>query len=204
MASVIKKAKPAGAKKGEDKSEEDRPKGGVSDHAQSIVDGAKRHRDELLVHAAEDAKQMLKDGIAAGEAEGTAQAENMRHEIAQLEQRMLAEIEHEVVRTALSVAEGILDQEVRQNEYAVVSITTQALATARDSKEVFLRVHPRHADALREHKARLIDALRRARDVQIREDKKVKTGGVLIQTESGVIDAQLDTQLEEIALLLGA
>ena len=116
---------------------------------------------------------------------------------------MLAEIENEVVRTALRVAEDILAKEVAINEMAVVSIAVQALSTARDSKEVFLRVHPRHAAALRDNKAKLIDALRSARDVQIREDKKVKAGGVLIQTEAGVIDAQLDTQLEEMALLLG-
>ena len=40
--------------------------------------------------------------------------------------------------------------------------------------------------------------LTRAKDLEIREDKRVKPGGVLIETESGVVDAQLETQLEEL------
>ena len=46
--------------------------------------------------------------------------------------------------------------------------------------------------------------LTRAKDLEIREDRRVKQGGVLIETESGVIDAQLETQLEEIGRVLGA
>lgn len=175
----------------------------ISDQAQAIIDDAHRHHQELIAHANEDVVQMVEAAAAKGEEEGTAQAENMRAEVAQLEQRMLAEIENEVVRTALRVAEEILAKEVKQNDMAVVNIAAQALSTARDAKEVFLRVHPRHSAALRANKARLIDVLRSARDVSVREDKKVKAGGVLIQTEAGVIDAQLDTQLEEMGLLLG-
>ena len=64
--------------------------------------------------------------------------------------------------------------------------------------------NPADVAVLRDHKTRLIDALGRARDVEVREDRNVKPGGVLVQTESGVIDAQLETQLEEIARVLGA
>jgi flagellar biosynthesis/type III secretory pathway protein FliH len=53
-------------------------------------------------------------------------------------------------------------------------------------------------------KPRLVDALAMVKDVDVREDRKVKPGGVLIQTVSGVIDATLETQLAEIARVLGA
>lgn len=208
MASVIKgkgrkKAAPSAAAGPSVPADERSAVAPVSDQAQAIIDDAHRHHKDLIAHANEDVVQMVEAAAAKGEEEGTAQAQHMRAEVAQLEQRMLAEIENEVVRTALRVAEEILSKEVKQNEMAVVNIAAQALSSARDAKEVFLRVHPRHSAALRANKARLIDVLRSARDVSVREDKKVKAGGVLIQTEAGVIDAQLDTQLEEMGLLLG-
>ncbi len=203
MASVIK-GKGRGKKREDSAPSDDRSAmAALSEQAQAIIDDANKHHRELVAHANEDVVAMVEEAAARGEEEGTAQAESMRAEVAQLEQRMLAEIENEVVRTSLRVAEEILKKEVAQNEMAVVNIAVQALSTARDSKEVFLRVHPRHSAALRANKAKMIDALRSARDVAVREDKKVKSGGVLIQTEAGVIDAQLDTQLEEIGLLLG-
>ena len=64
-------------------------------------------------------------------------------------------------------------------------------------------VHPKDAGILRKYKAKLVSVLARARDVEIREDRRVKQGGVLIETESGVVDAQLETQLEELAHVLG-
>jgi flagellar biosynthesis/type III secretory pathway protein FliH len=55
---------------------------------------------------------------------------------------------------------------------------------------------------LRQNKEQLINLLLRAKDIDIREDKQVFEG-IILQTESGVIDAQLKTQVEEITRLLG-
>jgi len=170
--------------------------------AEQVVEAAQRQREAMLEEAREQCEVMLRDAVEQGRQEGFLQADHMRQEIKLLEQRMVGEVDGEIVRTALSIAEHMLETEFAARPTALVDLCTTALATARDARDVSVRVHPRSAGILRKNADKLVSALGRAREVQIREDRKVKPGGVLIQTESGVIDAQLDTQLEELALAL--
>ncbi len=172
--------------------------------AKRLVEEAERKAIDLLEATRLEAAELIRAATAAGEEEGFAQAEQMREEIVGLEARMLKEVDGEVLRAALRTAQELLETELEQRDDAIVDIACAALVTARDAREIILRVHPRHAAVLRRQSDRLLSILGRAREIEVREDRKAKTGGVLIQTESGVIDAQMQTQLEEIARVLGA
>jgi len=174
------------------------------DEADGLVAEAERGRQRMLDDARAEVERQVAEANAEGGDEGQAQAQHMRDEIAGLEARMLKEVEGEVVRTAIRVAQEILVAELAMREDAIIDIAITALSAAKTAKEINLRVHPRDAKILRPAKDRLVSNLTRARDLEIREDRRVKQGGVLIETESGVIDAQLETQLEEIGRVLGA
>jgi len=179
-------------------------KGEAHERARQIVEEAKRAGEALLEQTRQEIAENIEKVRQEGILEGGQQAQHLRHEIDGLKERMVKEIEGEVVRSSLRVAQEVLELELQTRDDAVVDLVRAALATARNARDVFIRVNPKDAPVLREHKKRLIDALGQARDVDIREDKKVAQGGVLIQTESGVTDAQLRTQLEEITTLWGA
>ena len=126
----------------------------------------------------------------------------MREEIVGLETRMLKEVEGEVVRAAMRVARELLAAELTLREDAVVDVAATALTAAKTARDINLRANPRDAGTLRNHKGRLVSVLTRAKDLEVREDRRVHPGGVLIETESGVVDAQLETQLEELERVL--
>ena len=174
------------------------------DETDGIVAEAERGRQRMLADARTEVKRQIAEATAEGGDEGQAQAQHMRDEIVGLESRMLKEVEGEVVRTAIRVAQEILAAELHLREDAIVDIAVTALSAAKTARDINLRVHPRNAGVLRAAKERLVSNLTRAKDLEIREDRRVKQGGVLIETESGVIDAQLETQLEEIGRVLGA
>ena len=171
--------------------------------AQKMIDETKASAAAMLDDARRRVADEIRTASETGQQEGFAQAEHMRDEIGGMEQRMLKEVEGEVVRTALQIAEELLGEEMGRRDDAIVDLVVSALQSAQDAREVFLRIHPSQAAILRKHRSSLKDALTVAREVDVREDRKVTPGGVLIQTESGVIDAQLDTQLAEIARVLG-
>lgn len=172
--------------------------------ARSILAQAKESAVHIVEEAHRHAAEFVQEAHQSGQQEGFAQAEHMREQIKGLEHRMFNEVEAEAVRTALSIAEKLIEAELEAKAEAVVDIAVAALAAASDAREVFLRVNPKNAGALRHKKQRLLDALSVARSVDIRVDKNVPPGGVLIQTESGVIDATLETQLQELGRILGA
>ena len=171
--------------------------------AHGILEEAQLAAAVIIDEAKTAAEQVIAEAAAAGEQEGMKQAEQLRSEIAQMEQRMLDEVTGEVIRTALKIAEELLRSDLSTRSDAIVDMAVASLAVARDAREVFLRVHPANAQVLRAQKKRLIDALSMAKHLDVREDRKVDRGGILIQTDSGVIDAQLETQLAEIARVLG-
>jgi type III secretion protein L len=172
--------------------------------ALEMIDDANAVFAQIIDEAKAEAEAHVKLAAAQGHKEGFSQAAHMREEIAGLEQRMLDEVEGEIVRTALQVAARLITKELAHRPEAVVDIAVGALQNASGAREISLRVHPKSAPLLRAQERRLVDALNMANAVQIREDRNVEPGGVLVQTESGVIDATVDTQLSEIARILGA
>ncbi|MBM4280495.1 MAG: flagellar assembly protein FliH [Deltaproteobacteria bacterium] len=174
------------------------------DESEQLLAEAARGKQTMLDDARAEAARWIAAATAEGGDEGASQAQHMRDEIAGLEVRMLKEVEGEVVRAAVRVAAEILAAETQAREDAVVDVAATALVAARTARDINLRVNPRDAGALRAAKARLVANLTRARDLEVREDRRVGQGGVLIETESGVIDAQLATQLDELARILGA
>lgn len=175
----------------------------MTDDADALLAEAERGKQKQLDDARAEVARWIEAAQAEGGEEGQNQAQHMRDEIAGLEARMLKEVESEVVRTAVKVAAELLAAELHLREDAIVDVAATALMAARTAKDINLRVNPRDAAALRAAKDRLVSNLTRAKDLEIREDRRVRQGGVLIETEAGVIDAQLETQLEEIGRVLG-
>lgn len=170
----------------------------MTGEAEALIEEAEESARALLEETGREVAELIAQAAADGEREGAEQAAHMREEIAGLEERMLKEVEGEVVKAALRVARDIAAAELQTREDAVVDVAATALVAAKTARDINLRTSPRDAPTLRKHKARLVAVLTRAKDLEIREDKRVKAGGVLIETEAGVIDAQLDTQLEEL------
>lgn len=166
--------------------------------ADALIEEAEEKARALLAEAERQVEELIAQAAADGEREGAEQAALMREEIAGLEVRMLAEVDGEIVKAALRVARDLIAAELQTREDAVVDVAATALGAAKTARDINLRTSPRDAPILRQHKARLVAVLTRAKDLEIREDKRVKPGGVLIETEAGVIDAQLDTQLDEL------
>ena len=111
-------------------------------------------------------------------------------------QQIETQAEPQLKELALTIARKILGKELRSHPEAVVDIVKQALADkARQRREIFLRVNPEDLRYIREHKAELLEVLSRAKEIGIREDPDVQRHGVVIETDAGIIDAQLDTQL---------
>lgn len=170
--------------------------------AQRIIDEAHAQVSELLLAAEQEVRSLKSSAQKAGLKQGHAQAEQLLLKLGVLENSMKDEMAADVAHAAFEVAEGLVDLELAKNPERVLQITIAVLKTLPDAKQVYLRASPKNAAILRENKQKLIDALERAKDVDIRVDKQVRRG-VLVQTESGVVDAQVSTQLEEIARALG-
>jgi type III secretion protein L len=170
----------------------------------AVFDAAQRAR-EIVAEAEAEARRILADvepararaaaeAVAAGHAEGLAEAAATVVRAAAERDRRLAALEGEVVALALDVARKILGREL-SDPAAVVDLAARALAEARERREVTLRVSPADAPALRRAEGRLGALLARAPGLVMREDPALSPGHVVVETEAGRVDAGLDAQL---------
>jgi type III secretion protein L len=119
--------------------------------------------------------------------------------------RALVDVERDLLRLAVKIAEKILGREIKHDRLAVVDIVATALRQARRHEMVTIRVNPADLLVIEEQRQRL-DRVGREKFMDIVPDPRVASGGCVIESESGAIDAQLETQFHvlERALLTRA
>jgi type III secretion protein L len=117
----------------------------------------------------------------------------------------LASVERDILRLAVKIAEKILGREIKKDRTAIIDIVATALRQARRNEMITIRVNPADLPVIEQHEQRL-DRVGREQFLDIVSDPRVATGGCVIESESGAIDAQLETQLRvlERALLMRA
>ncbi|MBA3443062.1 MAG: hypothetical protein H0T92_24725 [Pyrinomonadaceae bacterium] len=106
----------------------------------------------------------------------------------------LVEAEHDLLRLSIKLAEKIIGREIKLDNTTVVEIVSTALRTARQNELLIVRVHPSDLPVIQAQRERL-DPAGRARFLDIVADPRVHRGGCIIESESGTVDAQLETQL---------
>lgn len=185
----------------------------IRDQAQAqateIVQTAKTEAQGLLEEAKAQAERLRAEahaeGLAAGKAEGAAHFVALCAQVSARGAQAEAELAPHVAQLAMAVARRVLGRELQFSPELVVDMVKKTLGDkARQRREVTLRVHPTDAVHLREHRAQLAEVLSRTKEVRIVEDEAVPAHGVVIETEAGLIDAQLDTQLDAIEHALEA
>ncbi len=145
-------------------------------------------------------KQAFQEGFAAGEESGrraaAAEAEtkiaSLGHSIATLtdHKRILrGEVEREVVDLAFAVARRVLRRELNVDPQAAAGIVRSCLDETTAGEVRRVRVHPDEHQLIREAVGE---------SVEVVADSAVARGGAVLETERGRLDAQIDTQLNEI------
>lgn len=176
---------------------------------------AEREAETILRTAREVAQQIeleaSRDGCAKGRAEAV---EEMRRRLEPLEallaetcrqvaasrQAVVANTEGDLIDLAVLIAERVLRSELATHREALLPIIRAAIETVGSRKVLAIRINPSEYDLLVEHRGDFADYLESARFIP---DSAISFGGCVVEVESGLIDARLESQLQEAVRLLG-
>ncbi|MEW5850472.1 MAG: FliH/SctL family protein [Myxococcota bacterium] len=164
--------------------------------ADQIVADALKTARALEAQAEQEAQAGVATAIERGGESGRESAAEFGQMAERLTQMLNASVEKDALEAAVEAAKELMLAEIKHRPGGIVDVVKQALASGKHQKEIFVRCNPKDAATLKERKRELLDVLSRARDVDIREDPGVAQGGCVVETELGIIDAQLPTQLE--------
>ncbi len=115
-------------------------------------------------------------------------------------QEWFAKMEVELSKVALQVASDIVCQEVELHPEVVQSIVRRAMEQVTHSKSARIRVNPYQSEFVRKYAPRIHAIAPSLEHVEIVDDVTL-TGGVVIETEGGVVDASIDTAIKTLGHL---
>lgn len=145
---------------------------------------------EGLERAAGETAEILSNGQKQAD-EITARA-NAEHK------RLIDGLEPQVYKLAFEVAEKILGLELDRSDEAFMSILNNAMESVKAEQAVTLRVNSSEYDRFFNARSITLNTSRGGIEAKVNIDPVVQPGGLIIETESGAIDAGAHAQLEQI------
>lgn len=153
--------------------------------------------------------ELKQQGYSEGYQEGRAQADEegakIINEATESLDRMagalrqaVAENEDKILRLAIGIAEKIIQDEIATRPETVMKTLDEALTKVSDLEEVIVKVNPEDLPMVQTQEEAFRDRLKSVRRVEFTSSPKIQRGGVLIETGSGTVDAQIKTQLSVI------
>ncbi|MCS7208229.1 MAG: FliH/SctL family protein [Fimbriimonadales bacterium] len=165
---------------------------------QALREGYQRGYEQGYADGAHDARQHA-------EAELQQTVANLRSEVEQLIQSVQAQYEAylqhaeaHMLELALEVARKIVREELKLQPEHALAIVRDALRRVQGFVHIRIRVNPLDLELVRQNRATLLQVIDGIEGVEIVEDRRVDQGGCIVETEQGVYDARIRTQLSEI------
>jgi flagellar assembly protein FliH len=164
-----------------------------------------------LIHEARAEAQKLhqqarSEGAAEGREEGKREAlpsavafANAGQALIVFEEQMIARYAPELVRLAVEIAEKIVHRTVAAEPELVASVLDRARQEVVDARRIRIRLNPDDHGLLAEIRPDLLTLGNDdGRVIEIVTDSELSRGGCRLETENGVVDATVPTQIGEI------
>ena len=167
--------------------------------------GAGASRDSAKEREARSHENGLNEGLQEGErrarvAYGQAAdlLTKMAEELKGAQELFINKSEEDMVALSLAIARQIIRQEVKTNPDIIKSVAKEAIAQLIDKEGVTIRVNPQDFEAVKAAESGMGIALEGKDRYKIRADDFISPGGCIIESKTGIVDADLDTQFDEI------
>ena len=169
------------------------------EEAAEIIAQAERDKEMIEQAAEEKGMQNFEEKVREGVAK---EVETIRetlsetiNEISSLQGEITSRVETELVEFALNIAKKIVRREVTIDREVALTLVKVSLGKLHSRTLAKVHLHPNDfafVQSKREH-------LDFHNALELVEDKTISPGGCLIHTETGDIDARIESQFEEIA-----
>ncbi|MCL2126866.1 MAG: flagellar assembly protein FliH [Treponema sp.] len=185
----------------------------AKEEAEKIVAGARRQAEEIEAEIRktldDEKKEALEQSREAGRGEGYTDG---KAEVDRLIQRtqtvleraqdkrgeILTDTEQEIINLVLLISRKVIKVISESQREVIVSNVIQALRKVKDRGNIIIRVNLADVKLATEHTKDFIKMLEGVKSIQVVEDSSVDSGGCIIETDFGEIDARISSQLAEL------
>ncbi len=159
-----------------------------------ILREAEEKAEEIRQTAETDAENLKNEAYRQGEETALNEFQQNLFESREIREKVWRETEKDLLRLSVRLAEKIIGREIKKDTKAIIDIVSTALQNARQQERLTVRVNPSDLPTVEKEKEKFSSG-GRIQFVDFVADPRVSTGGCLIESEVGTIDARLETQL---------
>ena len=157
----------------------------------------------------DDIKNAFQQGVTEGEKEGfeagTKKIEPLINSLTQIlqqlgniRQEIHQSVEKEVVQLALSIAKKIVCHEVKTTPETVVCVAREALSRVENPGNIKIKMNPADLQFIKDTQSQLSHFLHDVETIRFEAEDSIQSGGCLIETDMGDIDARIEKQFQAI------
>ena len=152
-----------------------------------IKEDAEKYRQEVVQECEEIKAQAQREGYAAGYDAWVKQIAKLEDEIGKVHDEM-----HKLIMPiALKAAKKMVASELETNQEAILNIVMNTLKSVAQHKKIVLYVNKEDYETIETNKNKIKELFEALESLSIRERDDVEQGGCVIETEVGIINAQL-------------
>jgi type III secretion protein L len=164
------------------------------EEAQEILQKVRRDVLEFRREAAKEAEKVKELAFQEGFQEGL---QSLNNHIAALDRELSTlreEVHQKILPLALTAARKILGEELKLHPDHIVEIVMTALKPVTQHKKIIIYVNRDDLDALEKSKSKIKKLFEKLESFSLMERSDIEPGGCIIETEAGIINAQLENQ----------
>lgn len=150
--------------------------------------------EEALEEARQEAQEIREQAYQKGRKEALAECMEELGKARAEYTKLRSRAEQDMVTLAFEIARRIIGHSIEVQPEVVRDIVGEALTSARGRHQIVVHLHPddhRQVEAVRDRYVRALEGV----PVYFEVDSSLQRGDSVIETESGRIDARLETQL---------
>jgi len=168
----------------------------ASGEAREIVESARQEADRILERAELERAASVESGLQIGYEEGLKRWNQTLAEARQTRENLKTQWEQSLLHLAIRVAEKIVGEQLRLHPDTIIAIVREALKSVGQERQLTLLVHPDHREMVQTNLDRLQSLVGTSRQIHLVANPDISPGGCVVESELGVIDAKLETQLK--------
>lgn len=119
-------------------------------------------------------------------------------ELAGLRERILRESEADLLRLSIVIARKIIQHEISTNQAVLASLVAAAVSDCISLDRITIRLNPADYEIVSRDRERYLGVISPETRVILSPDETLSPGDCVVDSVTGVIDARIETQLEEV------
>lgn len=157
---------------------------------QQIQEDADKYRNQVVAECEEIKEHARQEGFEEGFKSWAEHIVKLEEEIANVRK----EVEKTVLPVALKAAKKIVGREIELVETTTVDIIANVLKAVSQHKKIVIYVNKKELEIVEKNKQRLRNLFEHLESLSIRERDDIDSGGCVIETEGGIINARMENQ----------